>query len=206
MSDSEQTIPLSDVAPERARRENDKIDAQFSDYEQQVATLEDEKATLEDKLETEREEKEQLQQVVAQYKDQRCDELVADIRATIERAAVNEDDFDYDFDKLEADADLDTLETVKEAVEAAVKAAGTGQRVDNRDKDANIADVDGNGNDDGGLSEAAQAAADDLGMGSAWEKVQQGERLAEPTGTSLGDDTDSSMDELVAALQEAVDS
>lgn len=202
MSD-DQPILLADVAPERARRENDLIDEQFSDLEQQVASLEDEKADLESDLESVREEKQALEDVVATYKDQRKTDLIADIRETIEGAAVNEEDFDYDFDALEADADLETLQTVKQAVETTVEAAGLNANntppVDNRDRSPDLGDV--NSGEDGEYEEAARKAADDLGMGEAWEKVQSGESLAERTGVQLGND-ESSHDELVAALQE----
>lgn len=176
MSDDETTLPLSDVTLERARMENETIDKQFSDLEERVATLEDEKAELEDEKETLEDEKAAYKQVVTQYREQRREELLGGLRERIEAAAVDADSLDVDFEALE-EADLDTIKATKETVEAALDAAGIGSdgRVSNRDSTPDLGGVDGGGTD---YEEAFAEAAADLGMGSAWEKVQAGEPLA----------------------------
>jgi len=203
MSDGQTPVPLSDVAPERARRENDMIDEQMSNLETQVSTLEDEKQDLKDELESVRDEKAAIEDVVEQFKAQRRSEMLSDIKETMSAAAVNEDDFEWEFADLE-EADLDTVETVKNAVEATVEAAGLndGQRVDNRDRSPDLGDVDsGEGTD---YEQAADEVADELGMGGAWDKVKSGEDLASPAGMDLGGNQNDSVDELADMLSEAM--
>ena len=203
MSD-DTTLPLSDVSPERARRENDMIDEQFAALEDQIAALEDEKAALEGDKEAAEERADKLEDVVEAYRDERQDELLASIRETMQSAAVSEDDFSFDFDDL-ADADIATLETVNEAVEATVEAAGVGtDRVSNRGESPDLSGVEGDGKQAAEQAQqAAQQAAADLGLGEKWQKLQAGEPLAERSSIDMGP---SSTDEgdLTAALQELV--
>lgn len=202
MTDGQNTVPLSDVSPERARLENDAIDEQFNDYEEQVASLKDEKSQLEDELASLRDEKEALEDVVQQFKASRREDLIDDIQGLMAGAAVNEEDFQWDFAELE-EADLDTVKTVKNAVETTVEAAGLTQQsqpVDNRDESPDLGGVDSGEDDD--YEQAAQEAAEELGMGEAWQKVQAGEQLASPQKMDLGNDTNSSVEELASALQE----
>lgn len=207
MSD-ESTLPLSDIAPERARRENDMIDEQFSELEEQVASLEDEKATLQEELDTVRDEKEALEDVVATYRDQRREKLIAGIRDTMSGAAVDEDDFAFEFDELE-EAEISTLETVKDAVETTVEAAGIGdERVSNRGDSPDLSNVEGDGGQsrDEEIAELAQQKAEELGMGQKWQQLQNGESLANRQSFTAGDaGNDNGVEELTNALQELVD-
>lgn len=208
MTDDDRTIPLSDVAPERARRENDMIDEQFEQLEQRIATLEDEVDQKESKLEDERSTREDLQNVVAQYRQNRADELRADISDTIASAAVSEDDFDFDIEDLE-DADVDTLKTVKSMVDTTIEAAGInpanpGQQVSNQGTKPDLGSVEDETGPD--ISEVAQQAADDLGMGQTWEKMQAGEKLAEPKHLDLGSTGSGSAKEELAELLAEVNS
>lgn len=185
---------LEDLNVRHIRAANEQVDEEMSDLEAKVSDLEDEIATLEDEVDDKDEQIEAYEGVIADFRESRREEYLERIREANE--AVSEDE-EIDLSAFE-DSDPDTLQAVAEQVERLADAARD-EPVRNETPDlGNAAGGDG-GDDD--LEAAKQEVAESVGLGSAYERIQNGD-TRKPMSVGNGSRNNSPGDDLRAALDD----
>lgn len=193
MSDGDTPL-LEDLNVRTIRAKNEGVDEELTAKEEEISDLQQQLAEKDQQIDSLEDELETAKELLRQFRDDQKSQYIERIQKANE---VVDDEDEFDTSGLES-ADVDVLETVADRMEKLAEAASNSGGVSNTDNSPNLSnvnrsDVDGNPND-----EMAQIA-EEMGMSSAYEKLQNNDFDEPQSVGASNEDTDPTQ-----ALQDAL--